>query len=324
LERGHLHGLYQQFLKSLTSSGVLIGIASKNDPSVVEQAFGRTDLVLRRDDIYPFEVHWSSKSESVSRILETWNVSPEAVVFVDDSPIEVAEVKAAFPEMECLVFPKQDYAAFWRLLRQLRDLFGKSQVTSEDAIRSQSLRGPGPHLAEKMGSLSPDDFLKTLDQAITLEAVSETDQRAFELLNKTNQFNLNGRRFTLGEWQNVLRAPQRVTFSVAYQDKFGPLGKISVVSGELCGRAFRMDAWVMSCRAFSRRIEYQCIKHVFESMLVDEIEFSFQQTSRNAPLQKFFADLIGDPPVPPIRISKQTFAQRVPLLSHRVEGAVHV
>ena len=105
----HIYGLYQQFVASLAGAGVLIGVASKNDPALVEQAFDRSDLLISRSDIFPFEVHWSSKSESVKRILDAWNVGADSVVFIDDSPMEVAEVKAAFPEVECIVFPKSDY-----------------------------------------------------------------------------------------------------------------------------------------------------------------------------------------------------------------------
>src|SRR5262249_24533995 len=104
----HTHGLYQQFLASLAGAGVMIGVASKNDPAMVERAFDKRDLLLAKEDIFPLEIHWSRKSESVGRILSTWNVNADSVVFIDDSPMEVAEVQASFSDMECIVFPKSD------------------------------------------------------------------------------------------------------------------------------------------------------------------------------------------------------------------------
>ncbi len=104
-----MHALYQQFLASLASAGTLIAVASKNDPALVNEAFTRKDLLISKDSIFPFEVHWNRKSDSVRRILQDWNVSPDAVIFIDDSPMEVAEVKAAFPQMECIVFPKENF-----------------------------------------------------------------------------------------------------------------------------------------------------------------------------------------------------------------------
>ena len=97
-----LHGLYQKLLAALAEEGVLIGVASKNDPAVVERTFEREDLLLRADRIFPVEAHWGAKSGSIERILRTWNISADSVVFVDDSAMELAEVAAAHPGMECL------------------------------------------------------------------------------------------------------------------------------------------------------------------------------------------------------------------------------
>ena len=52
-------------------------------------------------------------------------------------------------------------------------------------------------------------------------------------MNKTNQFNLNGRRFQEAEWQNWLNAPDTVLVTASYRDKYGPLGKIAVIAGDL-------------------------------------------------------------------------------------------
>ena len=55
--------------------------------------------------------------------------------------MEVAEVRAAFPEMECVwSFPRANIGAIWDLLRRLREMFAKSLVTKEDSIRLGSIR----------------------------------------------------------------------------------------------------------------------------------------------------------------------------------------
>jgi FkbH-like protein len=322
----HMHGLYQQFVASLAGAGVLIGVASKNDPAVVERAFDRSDLLLSKGDIFPLETHWSRKSESVQRILKTWNVSADSVVFIDDSPMEVAEVKAAFPELECIVFPKNNYQGVWDLLKHLRDVFGKPVLTEDDALRLRSIRNAGAwrDAAESPGS-SSDDFLKAAEASMIFESAQPNgDARAFELVNKTNQFNLNGKRFNEAEWRNFLSDPTAFVLTVSYKDKYGPLGKIAVILGKTRGRKLRVNSWVMSCRAFSRRIEHQCLKYLFEALGADEIAFDYEATPRNGPLQEFFAGLLGRLPVPGLCLSREQFAARVPLLFHRVEGTVNV
>src|SRR5262249_48227907 len=92
------HGLYQRFLRSLSEEGVLVSVASKNDRATVEDAFEREDLLLPKENIFPLEVGWGSKAEAVTRILKVWNVGPDSIVFVDDNPLELAEVQSRHPQ----------------------------------------------------------------------------------------------------------------------------------------------------------------------------------------------------------------------------------
>jgi FkbH-like protein len=317
----HIHGLYQQFLTSLASAGVLVGVASKNDAALVQQAFDRKDLLLKKDKVFPFEVHWHRKSDSVQRILKSWNIGPEAVVFIDDSPMEAAEVKAAFPAMECLVFKKDDYQSVWDLLANLRASFGKTAISKEDAIRLESLRSAAP-LLEAVGQdgNASDEFLKRADAFVSFDFTKRPkDGRAFELVNKTNQFNLNGKRFSESEWAKFLADPASFLVTVTYQDKYGPLGKIAVLLGKVNERKLHVAAWVMSCRAFSRRIEHHSLKRLFEKFDADEVVFDFQLTERNGPTQDFFLELVGDPPQAGLKISRTSFLEKAPPLFHRVE-----
>jgi FkbH-like protein len=325
-QHSHMHGLYQQLLASLASAGVLVGVASKNDHALVQEAFERQDLLLQKNNVFPFEVHWHRKSESVQRILKAWNIGPEAVVFVDDSPMEVAEVQAAFPEMECLVFKKEDYQGVWDLLQHLRATFGKTTISREDAIRLESLRNASPFLEASSNGASPsDDFLKRADSLISFDFRKKNkDGRAFELVNKTNQFNLNGKRFSESEWSKFLADPASFLATASYEDKYGPLGKIAVLLGSVHDKKVNIRAWVMSCRAFSRRIEHHSLRQLFDKYDADEIVFDFEPTPRNGPLQEFFQELTGDSPQPGMTISRPAFLEKTPLLFHRVEETADV
>jgi FkbH-like protein len=326
-QHSQLHGLYQQFLASLAGAGVLIGVASKNDSSNVEHAFERTDLLVSKSDIFPFETHWSSKSESVQRILRIWNIGPESVVFVDDSPMEVAEVKAAFPEMDCIVFPKNDYPGAWKLLRYLRELFGKPALTEEDALRLRSIRDSKVwrDARDISSKVSEDDFLESVQAHVVFEPVhSRNGARAFELLNKTNQFNLNGKRLAASDWASLFNNSGTLILAVSYTDKFGAMGKIAVIMGSVRGRVAVVTGWVISCRAFSRRIEHQCLKYLFDTFDVDEIVFDYQSTPRNTVLQEFLVELFGELPKDEVRLSRELFVAKAPRLFHNVQGVAHV
>ncbi len=283
------HGLYQQFLSALAEEGVLIGVASKNDPAIVDEAFSRADILLARDRVFPFVVGWGSKAEGVAQVLSAWNVNADSVIFVDDSPIEVAEVTAAHPAMECVLFPRQDPDAAYEMIVRLREQFGRSIVSAEDAMRLESLRGSAAVRAAVSDSNGyAESLLQQANPEVTIDYGKDPrNARPLELVNKTNQFNLNGRRFTERGWSEYLDDPQTFLMTVGYKDNFGALGQIAVLAGCVEDSLARVDVWVMSCRAFARRIEYQCVKTLFQKFGVDRIAFDYQHTPRNGPLTTF-------------------------------------
>ena len=318
-QHAQLHGIYQQFLASLASAGILVAAASKNEAILVEHAFERDDLLLSKTSVFPIEAHWRRKSESVQHILKRWNVLADSVVFVDDSPMEVAEVQGAFPEMECLVFPKGDYPAFWRMLSHLRNRFAKTAISEEDSLRLQSIRNSGTSPEPAEGD-SLDDFLQQADGRLTFVLGKPIeDPRAFELLNKTNQFNLNGKRYDEMAWSKFLKDTQTCLVTVSYQDKFGKLGKIAVLIGRREARKFVVESWVMSCRAFSRRIEFHCLQYLFEKFADDEIEFELQATNRNGPVMEFLQQVVDRPMKGNPQLSRSSFLKKAPKMPHYVE-----
>lgn len=320
----HLHGLYQKTLSALADEGVLIAVASKNDSATVQEVFKRQDLLISANKIFPIEVHWSPKSESVGRILRDWNISADAVAFIDDSPLELAEVAAAHPGINCLQFPTGDYKGLLALLKKMRDLFGRSRLTDEDALRLDSIR-KGVAFRKEIEQVSSGDFLSKVQAIVTLDYEATVENpRILELVNKTNQFNLNGIRFTAPEWKRKLDPSNSFLIAINYEDKFGPLGTIAVIQGYAKDRQLCIETWVMSCRAFSRHIEYQCLRAIFERFQVSQIEFRFAPTPKNGPLREFFKGLLGSEPKTGFVISREQFDARCPALYHRLEQVIGV
>ena len=104
----------------------------------------------------------------------------------------------------------------------------------------------------------------------------------------------------------------------SYRDKYGPLGKIAVIAGRKERRTLHVDTWVMSCRAFSRRIEHHCIEELFERHEIEEIVFYFEWTPQNGPIQEFLAELLGGSPVAQGRLTRNCFAERRMKTFHKV------
>jgi FkbH-like protein len=239
--------------------------------------------------------------------------------------MEVAEVSAAFPDMECIAFPKGDSQRILELFKHLREKFGKPQVTNDDLVRLRSIRDAESWRNVAQGSpTSLEEFLKHAEALVEFERVQpRADGRAFELINKTNQFNLNGKRLSEAEWGSFFKDPSAFALSVTYKDKFGLLGTIAVIMGKVEGRVAHVNAWVMSCRAFSRRIEHQSVKYLFGLFGVDEIVFDYQPTPRNEPTKEFLKEVLGEVPEGQVLLSRTRFERNLPALFHQVEGVAY-
>jgi len=316
------HGFYQQMLRTLADEGVLIAVASKNDPAVVEQAFARADLLLPKESVFPFEVSWGAKSAAVGRILDRWNIGADAVVFIDDNPAELAEVAAMYPGIECIRFP-QDPSQVYSICEQLRDIFGRASISEEDRLRLDNLRAAAT-LSEENDNGEGEGFSEALLESAQAEITlsfhnNPDDTRSFELINKTNQFNLNGRRSTQAEWSRRLSAEDAFVLTASYKDRFGALGKIAVIAGRIKERRVEVDTWVFSCRAFARRIEYQCLRALLHHFDASIVMLDYAETPRNGPVGRFLASITGAPAVSgAISITRSDFESKCPKLFHEV------
>ena len=235
----------------------------------------------------------------------------------------MAEVQAAFPEIEAIVFPAEIQAGAWDVIRQIRNLFGKSSLSEEDAIRMASIRTTNAMRSEEAdddGRGYTDDFLRSAQGSLVFALAGADDERALELINKTNQFNLNGRRLTRPQLQEFLSGDGTFLLTITYKDRFGPLGKIGAVLGTSVPGAVTVTTWVLSCRAFSRRIEHHCLAHLFEHFDADTVALDFEPTPRNAVLREFVTSFDGGTVERGlITITRAEFEDHVPTLPHAVE-----
>jgi FkbH-like protein len=304
------HGLYQRALAGLADRGVLLAALTKNDPNLVSRALAeRKDLVLPPSRLFPVVAGWEGKAAGFSSVLEALRIGAGDAVFVDDSPMEVAEVRAAHPAATCLLFPPRD-GALLPFLETLRGLLGRDGTSPEDAIRAQSLRVPA-------AEFSREAFLEDSAPELTLDfAPDPRDPRPLELVNKTNQFNLNGRRYTEGEWRSG-DAPGQ-TLVAAYADKYGPLGRVGVLRARTVDRTLLVDVFVLSCRAFSRRIEHQMVAQLLERAGADAVVLDYAETPRNGPFRDFLSGLVGTPASGAVTVPATVFHARCPRLYHRV------
>jgi FkbH-like protein len=199
-------------------------------------------------------------------------------------------------------------------------LFGKASVSSEDKLRLESIRVNSAFQNELTNVDGFSEALLERAQAkVTFSAAKNGgDARALELVNKTNQFNLNGRRLTEAEWHSYLGQNGSFLVTASYDDRFGSLGKIAAVIGRQSASVLHVDRWVMSCRAFARRIEYQTLMFMFDKFEATAISFDYEKTERNAPFTKLISDLCPNHPSTGCELTREHFLAVCPRLFHQV------
>ena len=71
----------------------------------------------------------------------------------------------------------------------------------------------------------------------------------------------------------------------------------------------------MSCRAFSRRIEFLCLTQLFQQFKPQDITFDFMQTPKNGPMREFLSVLLTEPC---LALTHDAFAAECPKLYQKV------
>ena len=247
-----------QFLKK---RGVLLGIISKNDDSKIEELWdsimrGR----LRLDDFVVRKVNWESKADNLEQILNELNLLSRNVVFVDDNPLERAEVSAAFPDTRVLgAHPYQlKRVLLWASETQV------PFVSSESSRRTQMMQGQMARERERK-RVSREEFLGDLGIEVRVFDIRQQDDsrasRAIELLNKTNQFNTTGERWATEDLRALFASGGSVVgFTV--RDKFTDYGMVGVVVLRCDAAGMRVEQVVMSCRVFGLDVELAVLAEV--------------------------------------------------------------
>ncbi len=314
-----LHGLYQSMLQQLHEAGALLAVASKNESAVVAAALSREDLFVSRDALFPIHACWDPKSQAVSEILARWNVGADDVVLVDDNPMELAEVARAHPGITCRLFPKRDPEKLLSLLTELRSLFGTAQVTDDDRLRASSLRATQGFTRARDAETDLSSFLAGLDGQVTFARGEAADlSRALQLLNKTNQFNLNGERISEAALRALAVARDGFLLTASYCDRYGPLGNIGVAAGTIEASRLVVSHWVLSCRAFSRHLEHHMLSELLRVLPDKPVALKYRPTARNGPLQSFLASLAIDREADPVQLDARVVERLAHFLPHAV------
>lgn len=287
---GYIHFIYQTYLKRLKDSGILLCVSSKNDADLVEEAFSDNQFVVNYDDFVSIRTSYNPKSFHIEKLSNELNLGLNDFVFIDDNPIEIEEMKTALPEVTCIQFPKET-EQFSNMMQQVHNLFQISKVTAEDKNRTSlyKLRKKS-NLEFSYTETNIDEFLKSLEMEIELVKRSASDNdRAVQLINKTNQFNSNGNRISKRHCDQLIDSGARL-ITAQLRDKNGDHGEILAILIEANSKVL---SFVMSCRVFQRQAEIIFLLTILKEFKYDYLAMHYTKTERNHPFKLFLSRLFG-------------------------------
>ena len=246
---------FQRAIQALRGRGVILGLASKNNPRDVDEVFEQHGhMVLGRGDFAATQIHWEPKSESLKRIAKELNIGLEHLVFADDNPAECEHVRLMLPAVTVIQLPPRPEDYVKALFEE--GWFDALSLSAEDLQRSAlyGQRAQAETLREASGSL--EEFYRDLDMVVTFAPVDAKNlPRVAQLTVKTNQFNTTTRRYTEAEVAQRMADPAWRLVAVSVADRFGDNGLVGVMMAKQEGGALAVDTFLLSCRVIGRTVE---------------------------------------------------------------------
>jgi len=252
---GEAHARYQEFLWELKNRGVLLAVCSKNNEADARDVFARRAMPLQIADFSGWLVNWQDKADNLRALADKLNLGLDSMVFVDDEPAERARVRQALPEVAVPELPAEP-DGFVAGLRARR-FFDATVLSAEDRGRAAAYQANKQREESRADAGSLEDFLRGLEMIGDHGPVTAAElDRAEQLLARTNQWNLTGRRHPRAEITKIISQPGALMHWFRLRDRFGDNGIVGlwlVVPRD--SGTWEIDSWVMSCRVIGRGLE---------------------------------------------------------------------
>lgn len=283
----------QEFMLKQIEAGMLVCLCSKNAPEDVEAVFSLNEGMLLRDQhIAARRVNWNAKSQNLRELAGELQLGLDSFVFIDDNPIECAEVEQTCPEVLTLLLPQkaEDFAGFLKNVWSLDHW----RVTEEDAQRTAMYRQNAEREQLRKQAPNLDEFLAGLELKLDITPVAEDElPRVSQLTERTNQFNFTTIRRNEAQIAEFLNAGGEC-LTVRLSDRFGDYGLVGVVLYKCSATALTVDTLLLSCRALGRKVEHRMLARLGEiarDRHLAQVVVPFVPTKKNQPALNFLTSV---------------------------------
>ncbi|WP_442756457.1 HAD-IIIC family phosphatase [Methylocystis sp. JAN1] len=254
---GEAFSYVQEYALELARRGVILAVCSKNDEANALEAFdSHREMLLRREHIASFVANWNDKASNLRAIAQELNIGLDALVFLDDNPVERGLVRQELPMVAVPEAP-DDPALVPRMLSDA-GYFEAVAITTEDRQRTRLYQQNREHRSLKASASDLASYLKGMEMRLHWQPLDQSSlPRAVQLINKTNQFNLTTRRHSEDDVRSFMKDPSCFSLNLRLTDRFGDNGVIAITLGKVQDNGDAViDTWLMSCRVLGRQVEH--------------------------------------------------------------------
>ncbi|GMQ83178.1 MAG: hypothetical protein BMS9Abin05_2665 [Rhodothermia bacterium] len=287
----------QQFFVDQQRHGMLLCLCSKNTEKDVWSVFDQNpDMVIKKDHFTSWRINWQAKSENLRSLAHELKLGLDSFLFIDDSAIECAEVRANCPDVLVLQLPDKTE----QIPRYLRHIwtFDKCNTTDEDQQRARFYKEDAPR--ERLQSATPsfEEFLSKLNLVVHFSEADEDDiPRMAQLCERTNQFNLSGHKWSEEGLIKALRYNEFNALVVRVKDRFGDYGFVGLILYRRRTDSILIDTFLLSCRALGRGVEHRMIQklgQICSDLGLESIVLPYEVRPRNEPIRTFLYGIRTD------------------------------
>jgi FkbH-like protein len=284
---------FQRVILGYQQTGTLLAICSRNDAELALSVIqDHPAMILRPHHFSALRINWQDKATNLQEISKELNIGVDSIVFFDDSEHEREQVRQSLPQVTVVDLPRDpsDYPRFAADL----PFFDTLAITNEDRDRGQLYVNERERRELRERSLTLDQFLAQLEQQVIVRRLrcSTMLPRIAQLTQRTNQFNLTTRRYTVDELQNLLADGKWRLYAAEAKDRIGDSGIVGAALVEEIADAARLDTFLLSCRVLGRGIETAFLDGImrdFRASGLNRLDAEFIPTERNGMAKDFLA-----------------------------------
>lgn len=290
---GEAYLAFQKYVKELKDRGIILAVCSKNEIQNAKEGFTHSDSVLTYSDFTSFYANWEPKHQNIEKIAKEINIDIGSLVFVDDNSVERSLVESQLPT---IAVPNvgNNVLDFIDYIEQ-NGYFSIASLSDDDINRIKFYSENQKRAKEQTEFRNYDDFLSSLLMKAEIKSFIDVYfERITQLINKTNQFNLTTRRYTISEVEAMAKSDDFITLYGKLTDKFGDNGLISIVVAKVEGKKCIIDTWLMSCRVLKRDMEFAMLNVLVEECSkrgLIEVYGQYKHTAKNSMVANLYGDM---------------------------------